>query len=173
MKKINTNEAAFIPFVNTINETEGLFRLINLLMGAARFLFKNKEGWISQKASDFLPANLAAIFAEIEERGLEPVGDHKQMQFLKDLITCLRDLPEVRVTLAFGPTNNFVVRLNKVISDAVGRKVILDIIINQYIIGGAIFEYQGKVSEHTLAERLDQVIGDLIKQAPAPKAESN
>ena len=167
MRKHSAYEVAFVPFANSINDTEGLFRLLDQITTVERFLFKDRQGTIRQKASDFLSANLVSIFAEIEERGLEPEGDSGQMQFLKGLATYLRDLPQVKVTMAFEPTNNFVAKLNSEISNVVGKKVILDMIINQYIIGGAIFEYNGRVSEQTLAGRLDEVIEDLIKKTPA------
>lgn len=171
MTKFFFNTSAFVPFANHINTSEELFRLLDQLSTTERFLFKNKEGAISQKARDFLPADLAAIFKEIEEKGLEPAGDEKQQQFIKELVKFLKELPLVKMTLAFESTYNFVSQVNNVISNEAGGKIILDLVVNQYIIGGAIFEYEGKIKEYTLQEKLNDSIERLIKiqlAQPAP-----
>ena len=134
MRKYLFNTSAFLPFANSINETRGLFRLIDTLSGLERVLFKGKEGTFSQKVSDFLPSDLVVIF---------------------------KDLARIKITLAFEPTNNFILKINNVITNDIGQKVILDIVVDQFIIGGAAFEYQGKVYEYTLWRRLEEVIGNL------------
>lgn len=157
-------DSAFVPFDNIINDVNDLFALIDNIDSAQRFLFKGKEGTISQKASDVMPINLAALFLEIERLGLEPKGDSLQIKFLKDLLVHLRSLPQVKVTLAFNPTKSFITRLNSQISSQIGKKVILEIFVDQYIIGGAIFEYRGKIREYTLATKVKEAIEKRVKK---------
>lgn len=157
------DKSAFLPFANSINDTGEQVRLLDQVATIGRFLFKGKEGAITQKASEYLPSDLASIFLELEEKGLEPAGDDRQMAFLDSLIKYLKAMPQVGVTLAFTPTNNFITRVNSVISNELGKKVVLDIIINQYIIGGANFEYKGKFREDNLGQKLDTVIVNLMK----------
>src|SRR3989344_1901678 len=161
MRKYLFNTSAFLPFANSINETRGLFRLIDTLSGLERVLFKGKEGTFSQKVSDFLPSDLVVIFKDLEMKGLVPEGENQQINFLKELIFYLKDLARIKITLAFEPTNNFILKINNVITNDIGQKVILDIVVDQFIIGGAAFEYQGKVYEYTLWRRLEEVIGNL------------
>lgn len=158
MSALASNETAFTPFVNLIYDTADLYKLIDQITTLERFLFRDKEGTLVQKGSDFLPANLQDIFLELENRGLEPADDQNQLEFLKDLVSNLRKVPSVKVTLAFEPTKTFVINLNRQISALCGQKMVLDILVNQSIVGGAIFEYKGKVSEFTLASKLNESI---------------
>lgn len=158
------SESAFVPFANTICETRDLWRLFDQIANVERFLFRGKEGTIAQKASDYLPSNLAAIFSEIEKAGLEPQGDQQQKEFLAELVLYLKLLPQVKITLAFEPTNSFVTALNSDISNQIGQKAVLDVCVNQYIMGGAIFEYKGKVLKDTLEERLNTVVAGLTAE---------
>ena len=165
MSKIDINPASFSPFINSINSLEDVIRLIDELNTTSRFLFRGKEGTIYQKASDFLPINLASIFLDLEAKGLEPRGDTHQMSFLQTLIGKIRDLPQVKVTLAFEPNKSLIAKINNLISDQVGSKVILDLTVDQYIIGGASFEYKGKYFYYNLAEKLNTSLEEIISKA--------
>lgn len=161
--KVQQN-TAFIPFVATVYETEGLLRLLDELELVARSLFRGKESPISAKARDFTTSSIIGIFEELEKTGLEPAGDRAQAKFLKDLTAYLKLIPVVKVTIAFAPTNTYLMKLNSEISAVVGTKVILDIVINSYVIGGAVFEYKGKVSRQTLDEKLGEVLGKGLNE---------
>ncbi len=157
------DKTAFIPFSNLIVDTQDLYRMVNDLTTVQRSLFKDKEGTISDKSKDFLASSLTNVFVEVEKRGLEPAGDAKQQEFVKTLIEYLKNLSVVKITLAFGPTTNFLQRINTEISNEIGNKAVLDIVVNQFIIGGAVFEYNGKVRAYTLEEKLDTAVIALIK----------
>lgn len=149
---------AFTPFVNSIYDVDGLLRLLDDIELVARSLYRGYEGTISQKARDFTTSSIIGIFEDLEKTGLEPATDQKQAKFLKDLVAFLKQLPSVKVTIAFAPTNTFLMKLNAQISALVGSKVILDVVINQYIVGGATFEYHGKVSKQTLDASLEEAL---------------
>ena len=155
-------DVAFSAFANTIYETTGLNRLIDNITLIERSLFKNKTGPISQKARDFTTGNIIPIFEEVEKAGLVAGTDEKQLQFLKDLANFLQNLPVIKVTMAFEPTQSLVVRLSNQISAIVGQKIILDLTIDESVIGGAIFEYKGRRSLQTLQDKLEGEIKTLI-----------
>lgn len=163
MTKIQFDKAVFIPFVSTVYDTNGMYLLIEQLEGLKRFLFKDKEGTISQKAGTFLSSNIASILSQLETLGLEPADDEKQLQLLDAIIEYLTNMPKVRVTLAFEPSITFVNKLNGVISKELGQKVILDISVNQFIFAGAVFEYNGKVKDYSLGQKVDDYIGGYIR----------
>ena len=171
MIKSAFDQSAFIPFANLVVDTNGLYRMINDLATVQRSLFKNKEGTISEKSKDFLVSDLALVFAEVEKNGLEPPGDAKQQEFVRDLITFLRDLPVVKLTIAFGPTTTFLSRVNQQISTVIGRKAVLDVVVNEYIMGGVIFEYNGRVRQDTLDEKLNKTVADLVARQKSGKGE--
>lgn len=169
-KQINT--AAFTPFVNKVNDAAELPQLLADLNNIARFLFKGKEGTIFDKAKDFMPSYLAPIFLELEKAGLEPQGDRDQQKFINELILYLGKLPKVKITLAFEPTRDLVDNLNGLITQEADKKVILEIVVNQFIVGGAIFEYRGKVYKDTLEDKLNGSLFGLIRNMAFSKPEA-
>lgn len=163
MTKIQFDKAVFIPFVSTVYDTNGMYLLIEQLEGLKRFLFKDKEGTISRKAGTFLSSNIASILNQLETLGLEPQDDEKQLQLLDAIIEYLTNMPKVKVTLAFEPSITFVNKLNGIVSKEIGQKVILDISVNQFIFAGAFFEYNGKVRDYSLGQKVDDYIGGYIR----------
>ncbi len=159
-----TFEEAFEPFVKLVNDTGDLAFLIKEFSKVEQFLFKTKSGTILAKVNGTLPKSLALIFGEIENGGLEPFGDQKQLEFLRALLAYLKSLPVVTVTLAYEPGSSFVARLNTQISETLGKKVLLDITVDKDILGGARFEYGGRVGDYTLEERAKEVVGKLISK---------
>jgi len=164
---MDSNNPAFSAFANTIYDTAGLNRLIDDLTLIERSLFKDKSGPISAKARDFTTGNIIPVFEEIEKAGLEPTTEAKQSAFLKDAAGFLQALTVVKVTIAFDPTFNLVIKLSNQLSQFLGKKVILDLIIDENIIGGAIFEYNGLQSTQTLQTKLESQIKGLLK-SPNP-----
>jgi len=160
------NAVAFKPFENSIFDMRGLLGILDDLTLIERSLFRDKEGTISSKARDYTSSGVIAIFEDLEKTGIEPADDSKQLNFLKDLVEYLKGLPVVKVTLAFSPTNTYLEKLSNTISGYSNKKAILDLTIDEHIVGGAIFEYGGKVSSSTLDARLDEV---LTKQMTGAK----
>lgn len=158
-------ESAFVAFANTIYDTNDLSRILDELNLIERALFKDESGTISQKAKDYLSSGILIVFRQIEETGLEPDGDQKQLQFLKDLVSFLQNIPIVKVTLAFEPNRTFVIKLSNQISAIVSKKIVVDVIIDENVIGGAIFEYNGRASEQTLKDSLRDVLVTMVEKA--------
>lgn len=152
------NSLAFVAFANSINTLSDMYRLFDQIEELKRLLFKDKSGSILQKAGFYMPGNLAPIFKDIETSGLEPAGDLGQQRFLNSLVEYLKKLPVVSVTLAFDPTDSFVAKLNNEISAICAGKVLLDLVVNQFIMGGAIFEYKGRRREYILKDKLEKAI---------------
>lgn len=153
---------AFKPFENFIYDTRGLLRMMDDLALIERSLFRDKEGPISAKAKDFTTSSVISLFEDVEKTGLEPASEQKQLKFLKDLEEYLKSLPQVKINLAFAPTNTFLERLSNQISVIVGKKTLIDLVVNQYLVGGAEFEFRGKISKQTLDIKLEEVLGKLV-----------
>ena len=173
MIKSEFDQSSFLPFSNLIVDTNDLIRTLNELASVSRSFFKNREGTISEKSRDFLASDLVNVFAQVEKTGMVPIGDSKQQEFVTDLIAYLRDLPIVKLTLAFGPTTTFITRINQQISQMVGRKIVLDVLINKKIMGGVIFEYKGRVKQETLDEKLTKTVTELVSKQMAKKGVSS
>lgn len=150
--------STFVAFESIVVDTDDLFRLTDDLGQIERFLYKGGEGTISQKAQEILSPRLMAIFSDLEKAGVEGASDKEQSLFLRELNKHLNDLPSFKLTLAFEPTKTFIASLNRDLSLAVGKKVVLDIVVNQNIIAGVIFEYEGRLFSSTLEAKLNESI---------------
>ena len=162
------DKTVYIPFLAMVNDTGDITGIKQQIDGIKRFLFKGKEGTITQKAGTFLSSSMEKILKEFEERGMEPAGDERQEHFLNSIIEFLDNIPKVKITLAFEPSITFVQRLNKEISKEVGEKIVMDISINQFIVAGAIFEYLGKIQDFSLSQSIDDYIADAAMSVTTP-----
>lgn len=158
-QKTNSTNVAFKPFENSIYDMRGLLRLLDELALVERALFRGNEGTISAKSRDFTNSGVIFLFEEVEKAGLEEMTDVKQLAFLKNLVSYLKSLPVVKVTLAFAPTITFLEKISGSISDIVQKKTLVDLVVDEYIVGGAIFEFRGRVSKQTLDVQLEQALG--------------
>ncbi len=153
----------FEVFANGIADTKVLYRLIDRLQGVVKELYHNKTGTITQKVSSLGPS-LTAIFNYLEQNKLEPEGDEAQKKYVEDIITYLKDLPIVKVTLAFEPEDQFINGLNQAISQQVGKKIILDLSVNHHIVAGMQMEYQGKFADYSYESQTDKFLADHLQK---------
>ncbi len=144
-------------FTSGIADTKVLYRLVDKLSDILKDLYHNKEGTITQKVPNIGPS-LGAVFNYLEQKGLEPVGDAAQKAYIEEIVKYLRALPQVKVTLAFEPDDNFTNRVNEVISGLTGQKVVLDISVNHHIVGGITIEYKGKFADYSYEKRTNEYL---------------
>lgn len=168
MTKPEFDKTIYIPFLAQVFDTNDVLGIAQQIEGIRRFLFKGKEGSITQKTGTFLSGSMFKILKEFEDRGMEPVGDEKQEKFLDSIVEYLESVPKVKITLAFEPSITFIQRLNADISKEVGQKVVLDISINQFIVAGAVFEFEGKIQDHSLSQKIDDFIADAAMSVTTP-----
>lgn len=156
-----TNETAKI-FLTGIKDTKGLYRLADQLEALTKELYHNQEGFLTQKLKGKMLSTVEAIFAWLEQKGWEPLGDDEQKKFIEEIVSYLRKVPQVMVTLAFEPDELFIAKINDQISALVGQKVILDIKINNKIVGGVLLEYAGKYKDYSISPRVDNFLKETV-----------
>jgi len=156
--------AAFIPFANLINGKDDFFRILEEIEGTKRFLFRDKMGPISLKAGEYLSPDLSRVFGQIEQLGLEPTTDDKQQDFLNDIMEFLKTIPVVKIIFAFEPTASFVAGVNSKLSNAVGKKIILDYAVDEDIVGGVKIEYLGKFGDFSLEPAVETFLKGKIQE---------
>lgn len=158
-------------FLSGIKDTKGLYRLIDQLESITKELYHNQDGTITQKLKGKLLSSIEAIFAWLEQNNLEPKGDGEQKAFIEELVSYLKKIPQVKITLAFEPDDLFTAKLNDQISNLVGQKIILDIDVNHHIVGGVVLEYQGKHHDYSVEPRvnsyLKEKLGNLFNSTSA------
>jgi len=157
-------------FLNGIKDTKGLDRLVAQLQDMGRQLYHNEQGLITEKLKGKMLPSIEAIFLWLEQKGLEPQTDAEQKRFLDEIVNNLLKVPQVKVTIAFEADNLFISKINDQISQALGEKIILDILVDESIVGGAIFEYAGKHRDYSVAPKVESFLKEKVgKYFPAER----
>lgn len=151
----------FTIFASGLTDTKILYRLVDKLSDIVKELYHNKEGKITEKVANIGPS-LTAVFNYLEQKGLEPAGDAAQKAYIEEIVTYLRSLPQVKITLAFEPDDSFSTRINDVISSLAGQKVILDFTVNHHIVAGIIIEYNGRFADYSYESRTDNYLKEKL-----------
>ena len=105
----------FSIFATSITDTKVLYRLVDKLNAVVKELYHNQPGAITEKAKNIGPS-LGAVFNYLEQKGLEPAGEEAQKAYITEIISYLRSLPIVRVSMAFEPDDTFSTKINELIS---------------------------------------------------------
>lgn len=88
---------------------------------------------------------------------LPPQGE-KQQRFIKKLKKILLSLPQVKITLAFSPSKEFIKEMALWLERRLKRKIILEIFVRPEIGGGAILEYEGKYLDFSLRKKIKEIL---------------
>lgn len=70
--------------------------------------------------------------------------DLNKKNYLDQIIKLIQKMPNVSLILAFEPSEGAIERFYSKISESVGQQVLLDIVYEPQIIGGAVIIYKGK-----------------------------
>ncbi len=97
---------------------------------------------------------LSLVLDEITKKRL------KGKKIPSDLEKKLRALPKLRLEIAFSPPESFIKRVSQWLEKELGQKIILDVVVNPKIIGGAVIEFQGKWRDFSLAKEIHHLLSD-------------
>ncbi len=121
-----------------------------------QIIFKSK-GHLSKKSENIVDRNLYQFFLILEEKGKLGFDQKEQFDFLEDLKNFLKNLPVLKLEIAFLPLQKTIEKISRWLRKEVEGKIILDIYFNPSIVGGAILEYKGKYLNLSLAKEIDKI----------------
>lgn len=118
-----------------------------------------------EKALVSIRAEIAQIIKE-ELISKDPKIENKEMikEFLTQLKERLQSLKTINLTLAFSPPQQIINNIYEWINKNVGDGYVLDIEVNQDIIGGAKITFQGRYLDLSLKKTLEQVFKNKRKE---------
>lgn len=96
---------------------------------------------------------------------LEKIAEQKlelSKEEISELEEKLRSFPEIKLEIAFFPNDNFINRISQWFEKELGKKIILNIIVNQKVVAGAIIEHQGKWRDFSSAKEIDQLFAGKL-----------
>jgi F0F1-type ATP synthase delta subunit len=153
-------EEIFKNLTQKITTKEDLVFFLDQINKIENFIFKDTEIPLSQRIKGKVNEELRSQIQKLESEGLIS-GPTEQISFFRELKNFLKKLPEVKLEIAFEPSREFVFKLGEWFKRELGKKVILNLISNPEIIGGAIIEYQGKYLDLSLVKEIKSNYGRL------------
>ncbi len=151
-------EKVLKDFAKKIKTKEELTFYLEEIAQAQQIVFKNKRGPLSKKVEGKVNGKLKNFLEKLEEEEVISKSPGQQSSFLEKLKKYLQSLPEIKLEIAFLPSNEFLTRVNQWFEEELSQKIILDLITNSQIVGGAVIEYQGNWRNFSLVKELDKLI---------------
>ncbi|MEX0621372.1 MAG: F0F1 ATP synthase subunit delta [Candidatus Woykebacteria bacterium] len=149
--------------------TEGIYTQedLELLLGdveeANRWVYKGGSVPLSKKISGSVSEGFRKKIESLESEENLP-GNRKELAALfRNLLENLEKMVKAKLTLAFAPSDEFLTKLAGWFEAQTGKKIVLDIQIDESIIAGCRLEYSGEYRDYSLGEKLEAVLDQEIK----------
>jgi F0F1-type ATP synthase delta subunit len=95
-------------------------------------------------------------------KNLEFKNPLEKERFLLKLTEKLKQLPELKLEIAFEARPDFLKYLAQWLKEQTNQKIILNVIFKPEIVGGVIIEYQGKRFDFSLAKKIDETLKTIL-----------
>jgi len=149
------NQDNLSKITDNIITKQDLVYLLDDITQAKEFIYREEEQPLSKKTKNEVSKNLRKIFKQQEKKNKLQTRE-QQEDFLNDLKEYLQNLPQLRLTLAFSPSDSFLQEISKWIERETGEKTIIDLTINPEIVGGIIIEYNGRYLNLALEKKIKE-----------------
>lgn len=151
----NLKEKDFEFLMETIQTKEDVLSLMEEINELQKTIFKNQttENGIFKK--EMPDSDLKKRIFKMENEEMKNQKDI--LSFLEELKTCVLELPTIRLKLAFQPSNDFLKKIGSWLKKETGKKIIMEIIVDQKIIGGLTMEYEGKYVDFSLRKKMENL----------------
>jgi F0F1-type ATP synthase delta subunit len=136
--------------------SEDLSFLIEEINLAKSFSFKDSGLSLSEKLKERVSENFRVFVWSLEKEKLLPETPKERFSFFDEIEEELRNLPKVKIEISFEPSRNFLLQVKNWFRENLKKEVILEVIKNPKVVGGAIVEYQGKYLDFSLAKEIDR-----------------
>lgn len=118
-------------------------------------LFKNPEIPFLEKIKGKLSPNFQEIFEKIGKNLFD--NPQQLISLFEDLKEKLLKLPQIKLELAFSPSPKFLLKLRNWLREKTQKPLLLDIVVNPEIVGGAKIYYQGKFGDFSLEKEIEKI----------------
>lgn len=132
--------------INIITK-EDLIYLLDDINQAQEAIYQEDKKITGKQLRDFLKEQ---EFEKLDSR-------ERQEEFLTELKENLQNIPQVKITVAFAPSDGFLKETSQWLEDEIGEKVIIDLTVNHKIVAGAVIEYQGRYLNLALNKKIEQI----------------
>lgn len=141
-----------MQFVKTKSDMQSLLATLRQI---SESLF-NVKGTSIERIAEYLPYDQQKVFLSLCKKNAVSIGDSLSIQkFISFLIDTLEKVPVVTLILSFKPHQGTIQAFSDWFLTEIHHPVILDIVVDSMIIGGAIIQCNGISKDFSLKRRLE------------------
>lgn len=148
-------ENDFDFLLEKIQTKEDVLSLMEEINELQKTIFKNQNGknGIFKKETD--NSDLKKLISKMENE--ENKNQKEILSFLEELKTYVLALPAIRLKTAFQPSGEFLKKIGRWLKKETGKKIIMEVVVDQKIIGGLTMEYEGKYADFSLRKKMENL----------------
>jgi hypothetical protein len=154
-------EKIFEKLSEKVITVEDLVFFLDQLNILRRFLFSQTQTPLSERLKGKVYEKFRKEIEKLEKEKILPSSPQEQSSFFKELENFLLKIPKVKLEIAFEPREEFILKIEEWFREKVKKRMILDIIVNPKVIGGARIEFQGKWKDFSLEKEIEKLYGGV------------
>lgn len=114
---------------------------------------------LDQYISEIFINDQSRLFYDyLSDKKIDSLDPVRVEEAIDELLKNISEMPVVTIRVAFVPSREILSQILSKIQDEIGVKTVLNIVVTDQIIGGAIFESNGIEFSETLAEKIERRI---------------
>jgi len=152
-------EESLKQFIKDISTKSDLIYYLEEISKAQEAIFEEPNIALSEKLEGEVDRTIEELIKNQEARG-RLKSRSEQSEFLKEVKNNLQELPDVKLTIAFSPSPEFLDEINAWLKNQIGEELVLDITVEPEIVGGAIVEYKGRYFSFRLDKKIDEILAE-------------
>lgn len=145
-------------FAQNLVTTGDLYRLLDDVREAEAASSESGSSHLSRKLKGKVDVAFEELLEKLEKKKSIPPSQEGRVEYFRGLSEYLHKLPNVKIELAFEPSEEFVNKMSKYIRSGSEDQILLDISVKLAILAGATIESNGIFKDYSYSDKLDEVI---------------
>lgn len=151
-----STDSSLISNLDFIVTTDDVHEFIDELSQLEKSVFNVNENAEKKAEEIFSHSKLLIIRPLMQQEGVDFSNKAQIKGFVANLTNALRNLTTLKLVIACEPNEATLKDISAWIRQHTSGKVVLDIEVNEEIIGGAVIEYNGVYKDYSLRKKLKE-----------------
>jgi len=156
-------EKVFEKFLEKVITKEDFILLLEEINSLERFIFKETKKPLSEKIKGEVREEFRNIIEKLEKEKIITRSPDQQFSFFDNFKKYLKNIPQLKLEIAFLPSEEFLLDVKNWFKKEKNKEVILDLTVNPKLVAGAIIEYEGRYGNFSIAKKIDELFSNYEK----------
>ncbi|MDP2671055.1 MAG: F0F1 ATP synthase subunit delta [bacterium] len=154
---MNSEELA-AKLLAQLNTQEDLINLVDELEALSRRVFQ--AGKLKEEVRTKFSPRLEEVFVVLRQEQARLSSSEDQERFFRELVNSLLKVKIAKIVFAFTPSQEFLEKIKTLLEQRTKEKIVLDISIQEELIGGIQIEYNGLYRDYSVSTALENFFND-------------